>query len=118
MTRPHYTRFTTRDNAGVDQCYSVNQTALVGPFARVLTSVTRCVGSKRFKRGDLVPMVVTGRRGWSRRRGGVASHLGYNGAISLKKDGAPLATRVYGVAYLESRPAGYTRLAVLSRALL
>ena len=118
MIQPHYTRFVTRDNAGITQCYSVNRDGLAGPFARVLTSVTGCVGSKKFKRGDLVQMVVTGQRAYTVRRGGISSALGYNGVISLKKDGTPLATRVYTVVYLEARVAGYTRLAVLARALL
>ena len=123
MTRPHYTRYTTRDNGGVHQCYSINRTDLVGPFGRVLVSVTRCAatapgGAKRFHRGDLASVVVTGRRCWVTRRGGVGSSLGYNGVIPLKKDASPVATRVYGVVYLEARLAGYTRLAVLAKALV
>lgn len=123
MTRPHYTRYTTRDNGGIHRCYSVNRTDLVGPFGRVLVSVTRCAptavgGAKRFHRGDLTGVVVCGRRAWAARRGGIASALGYNGVIPLKKDASPVATRVYGVVYLEARVAGYTRLAVLAKALV
>lgn len=118
MVRPHRVRLATRDNGGIRLCYSVNLEALAGPFGRALVSVTRAAPGGRFKRGDLTRVVTTVARAPARRAGGVHSWAAYNGVIPLKKDGSPLATRVYGAVYLEARPAGYTRLAALARALL
>lgn len=117
MTRPHYTHYVARDNGGVRACYSVNRTVLAGEFARVLASVTR-VGDRKVRRGDLVATVVFGVARPVRRRGGVTTRLGYNGVVTLKKDGTPAATRVYGPVYLEARVTGYTRLAVVATGLL
>ena len=113
MTRPETVGYTTRDNGGVRRAYSINWTGLAGPFGRVLASVTRPAGP-RYRRGDLVQLVVTvRRRGWTR-RGGVRSAGVYNGGIPLKKDGSPVGSRVYGAVYLEARHAGYTRLAAVA----
>jgi len=117
VTRPHYTHYVARDNGGVRAGYSVNRTVLAGEFARVLASVTR-VGDRKVKRGDLVGMLVFGVRRWSPRRTGTAVRLGYNGVVTLKKDGTPVATRVYGPVYLEARHAGHARLAVVARGVL
>jgi ribosomal protein L14 len=117
VTRPHYTHYVVRDNGPVRSCYSVNRTVLAGEFARVLASVTR-TGDPRTRRGDLVATVVFGVARPVRRRTGPGVRLGYNGVVTLKKDGTPAATRVYGPVYLEARVAGYARLAVVARGLL
>lgn len=115
MARPHGCAYVARDNGGIRACYSVNRTLLDGRFGRVLASLTRVVSRKKFKKGDLVQLVVFGSREWSRRRGGIHSRLGYNGVVALKKDGSPVGTRIYGPIYLEARHAGYLRVAVLAR---
>lgn len=117
MTRPHYTHYVARDNGGVRTCYSVNRDVVAGEFARVLASVTR-TGDRKVRRGDLVRLVVYGVRRRRPRRTGTVVRLGYNGVVNLKKDGTPVATRVYGPVYLEARHAGYARLAVVARGVL
>jgi ribosomal protein L14 len=117
VTRPHYTHYVARDNGGVRACYSVNRAVLAGQFARVLASVTR-VGDRKVRRGDLVATVVFGVARPVRRRTGPTVRLGYNGVVTLKKDGTPAATRVYGPVYLEARVTGYARLAVVAAGLL
>ena len=114
VARPERVRFVTRDNAGIKACYSVHRVGY--PWGRVLASVTRVVGT-RYKRGDLVPLVVTTRRVPHTRRGGICSAAHYNGVIPVKKDGSPVGTRVYGAVYLEVR-AQHSRLAVVAAGLL
>lgn len=119
VTRPGRGQaYQTRDNGGVRRVYAVNITFLVGPLARVTASLTEVAPNRKLRRGDLAGLVVFGRVCRVTRRGGVTAQLGYNGVISLKKDGTPLATRVYGPVFLEARPAGYARLAVVARGLL
>ena len=115
--QPQHTKYTTRDNAGIRCCYSVNVKFICGSLGEILASISR-VNNTKFKKGDLVRLLVLGVRARSRRRSGIVSSLGYNGAIVLKKDGSPLATRLWGPVLLEARPAGYLRLAVLSRGIL
>ena len=110
-------KYVTRDNAGIVSCYSLNRAEILKPFGTRLVSATKVVGSK-YKKGDLTQVVVTGHKRFVKRRSGVFSKLDYNGVIPLKKDGSPLGTRVYGAVYFESRLSGYTRLAILSKALL
>jgi len=114
---PICTRYTTRDNAGIKSCYSINFKQVCGPLGEILASVTT-VNNTKFKKGDLIRLVVIGAVRPYRRKTGIVSFLGYNGAIALKKDGSPVASRLWGPVWLEARPAGYVRLAVLSRALL
>lgn len=117
MRIPSNVSYITKDNAGIRNCYSVNVKQVCGPLEEILASITRVTNTK-FKKGDLVRLIVFGRRRAYLRRGGVLARLGYNGAIPLKKDGSPVATRIWGPVWLEARPAGYLRLAVLSRSLL
>ena len=116
LTRPHYTHYTVRDNGAVRSAYSINRTGRAGEYAGVLASVTWSTGTPQ--RGDLVGLTVFGTRRWHRRATGVAVRLGYNGVIHLKKDGTPVATRVFGPVYLEARHTGHARLAVVARGLL
>jgi ribosomal protein L14 len=118
MTRPHYTHYFARDNGGIRAAYSINRTLLLGEFARVTASVTRVGPAGGTRRGDLVGLVVFGAARRLRRRTGTGVHLGYNGVIATRKDGAPTATRVYGPVYLEARHAGYARLAVVAKGVL
>ena len=116
MTRPDRTRWTARDNGGVLAARGVNLTPLVGPLGRARAGLRRC--RPPFRRGDLADLHVVSRRGWHRRAGGVHTRGGYNGVAPLDKGGAPLGNRVYGVVYLEARPAGLSRLVALSRGVL
>ena len=116
MTRPDRTRWIARDNGGVLAARGVNSTSLVGPLGRCRAGLRRC--RLPFRRGDLADLHVVARRVWTPRRGGVHTRGGYNGVIPLDKGGAPLGNRVYGVVYLEARPAGLTRLVALSRGVL
>lgn len=116
LTRPHYTHYTVRDNGPVRSAYSVNRTVRSGEYAGITGAVTRSTGVPR--RGDLVGLTVVGTRRWHRRRTGTSVRLGYNGVIHLKKDGTPVATRVFGPVYLEARHTGYARLAVVARGVL
>jgi len=116
LTRPHYTHYTVRDNGAVRSAYSINRTGRAGEFAGVTAAVTRSTGTPR--RGDLVGLTVVGTRRWHRRRTGGVVRLGYNGVIHLKKDGTPVATRVFGPVYLEARHTGHARLAVVARGVL
>lgn len=116
-------QFHTRDNSGIRGGYSVNFQVRPGGLTEILASITRVTPppmgeAPKFKKGDLVKLVVLGRRSWFHRRGGVHTRLGYNGVIALKKDGTPVATRVWGPIALEARPAGLARLVVLSRGLV
>jgi len=112
VTRPAPpTGYTTRDNGPVRSGYSVNETHLRGGLSVVLASVTRGT----LPRGTLTQVVVFGRARRVTRRTGGTVRLGYNGGVLLKKDGTPVATRVYSPAYLECRLWGYTRLSVLAR---
>ena len=118
VTVPEGVTWVTRDNGGVLRARGVNYTPLEGPFGRVLASLTRVAPTKKYRRGDLVPLVVLGRRRWTPRAGGIASRLGYNGVIPTRKDGGPVGSRMYGVVLLEARLGGYSRLAVVARGLL
>ena len=115
--RPQNIKYVTRDNAGIRSCYSVNIKFLHGFLGEILASISR-VNNTKFKKGDLVRLLVLGSRVKHQRKSGIVSSLGYNGAIVLKKDGSPVGTRVWGPVVLEARPAGYLRLAVLSRGIL
>lgn len=90
----------------------------MGGLARITASLTAVVPGKKLRRGDLLGLLVFGTVRSLVRRGGVTVGLRYNGAIFLKKDGTPVATRVYAPVWLEARVYGYTRLAVLAVALL
>lgn len=118
MTTPFVCSFVCRDNAGIQQCYAINRTPLAGPLARVTVALTRVVPGKKLRRGDLTLVLVFGTIARATRRGGITAGLQYNGVISLKKDGTPVATRVYAPVWLEARISGYTRLAVLAVGLL
>lgn len=110
-------KYQTKDNAGVVKCYSINKTDLLSSFGLRLVAITK-VNSTKYKKGDLLQVVTTGHRKFAKRQTGIHSRLNYNGVIPVKKDGSPQGTRVYGAVYFESRLAGYTRLAVLSKGLL
>lgn len=115
--KPQHIKYVTRDNAGIRSCYSVNIKFLCCSLGEILASISR-VNNTKFKKGDLVRLLTLGSRARHRRRGGIVSSLGYNGAIALKKDGSPVGTRLWGPVLIEARPAGYLRLAVLARGLL
>lgn len=118
MTTPFVCSFVCRDNAGIRGCYSINQTVVAGGLARVTAALTQVVPGKKLRRGDLTGLLVFGTKRGAHRRGGVTVRLGYNGVISLKKDGTPVATRIYAPVWLEARVWGYTRLAVVATTLL
>lgn len=118
MIKPQTCSYVSKDNAGIKRCYSVNFCPLLLNFGVVLASLTSVSSHKKYKKGDLVKLVVIGTRRWSTRRSGVSSKLGYNGVIPVKKDNTPVATRVYGSVYLEARYTGYVRLALVSKNLV
>lgn len=116
MIRAELCRYQTCDNSGIKKCYSVNRQRLSpNGLSLVRCSLTEIEPGKKFKKGDLLVLVVFGRQQWSTRASGVHSRLAYNGVVATKKDRTPLATRLYGGLYLEARHYGYFRLAVLSK---
>lgn len=118
MTLPSYCTYICRDNSGIRSCYSINRTLLEGQFGRILASLKVVTPNKKVKKGDLLQLVIFGTRKTVTRASGITSSLSYNGVISLKKDGTPVATRLYCPLYLEARHSGYMRLAVLSRGII
>ena len=96
----------------------IHETILLGGFGRLLGSLTVVAPGRKWRRGDLLGLVIFGRARRVTRRGGVVTRLGYNGAVALKKDGLPVATRIFHPAYLEARVTGYARLGTLARGTL
>ena len=119
MIKAELCRYQTYDNSGIKKCYSINRQRL-GPngLSLVRCSLSEVQPRKKFKKGDLLVLVVFGCQRWSQRASGITSKLNYNGVVATKKDRSPLATRLYGGLYLEARHYGYLRLAVLSKNVL
>ena len=86
--------------------------------ARLTGSLTRVVPGKKLHRGDLVRVVVFGTVKSHSRRTGTSVSLGYNGALSLRKDGSPVAGKLFCPIWLEARWRGYSRVTLLARFLL
>ena len=118
MIKPRLSHFVTYDNSGIKKCYSINFNRFYNQFGVSHCSLTEVKPRKKFKKGDLLRLVVYGQRVTARRRSGIDSRLTYNGVVATKKDYTPVATRLYGCLYLEARHYGYVRLAVLSKNIL
>lgn len=86
--------------------------------ARVTGSLTKVVPGKKLNRGDLVRLVIFGTIRPRRRRTGTVVSLGYNGGLSLRKDGSPVAGKLFCPFWVEGRWRGYSRVSLLSRFLL
>lgn len=117
VIRPDRTDLVTRDNAGVLTARTINTTVGVVP-AVVTASLTRVVPDRKLHRGDLLKFVVFGTVARVTRRTGTTVGLTYNGGITLRKDGTPVATKVYAPVLLESRWTGWSRLILVARFLL
>jgi len=107
----HRQDYTPRDNSGILRVRSFTR---VGFPQRIHASLTRVAPGKKVSRGDLARLLVFGTRRVHPRRTGTTVGLGYNGAISLRKDGAPVGSKVFGPVWLEARWGGYSRVAAVA----
>lgn len=106
----HRQDYTPRDNSGILRVRSFTR---VGFPQRIHASLTRVAAGKKVSRGDLARLLVFGTRRVRTRRTGTTASLGYNGAISLRKDGSPVGSKVFGPVWLEARWGGYSRVAAV-----
>ena len=107
----HRQGYTPRDNSGILRVRSFTR---VGFPQRIHASLTRVAPGKKVSRGDLARLLVFGTRRVRPRRTGTTVSLGYNGAISLRKDGSPVGSKVFGPVWLEARWGGYSRVAAVA----
>ena len=104
----HRQDYTSRDNSGILRVRSFTR---VGFPQTIHASLTRVVPAKKVARGDLAKLLVFGTVRVRVRLTGTTASLDYNGAISLRKDGAPLGSKVFGPLWLEARWDGHSRAA-------
>lgn len=107
----HRQDYTPRDNSGILRVRSFTR---VGFPQRIHASLTRVAPNKKVSRGDLARLLVFGTRRSRPRRTGTSAALTYNGAISLRKDGSPVGSKVFGPLWLEARWGGYSRVAAVA----
>ena len=97
---------------------SINSQTIKQRSSLNCASLTHLLPNRRLTKGDLTRVVICGRRQLVKRYSGINSSLGCNLGVGIKKDQTPVASRLYGQAYLELRYHGWLRLAVLARQLL